>query len=65
MIKVWIQKLLENLEVAKMSCQEQYKELQQQEEDLVTNLNKKYGIGTVDVNTGEFIPKNWLFGNLH
>jgi len=49
---------LENLEVAKISCQERYKELQQQEEELVTNLNKKYGVGTVDINTGEFIPKN-------
>ena len=49
---------LENLEVAKISCQKQYKELQQQEEELVTNLNKKYGVGTVDINTGEFIPKN-------
>ena len=49
---------LENLEIAKQNCQEQYKELQQQEEELVSGLNEKYGIGTVDVNTGEFIPQN-------
>ena len=49
---------LENLEIAKKSCQDQYKELQEQEEKLVTGLNKKYGIGTVDVNTGEFVPQN-------
>ena len=49
---------LENLHVAKKSCQEQYTELQRQEEELVSNLNKKYGVGTVDVNTGEFIPQN-------
>jgi hypothetical protein len=49
---------LENLEIAKQSCQDQYKELQQEEQELVSNLNEKYGVGTVDVNTGEFIPQN-------
>jgi hypothetical protein len=25
-------------------------------------LNEKYGAGQVDLNSGEFIPTNWLFG---
>jgi len=33
-----------------------YKNLQQQEKELVENLNKKYGTGTIDLQTGEFIP---------
>lgn len=50
---------LENLKIAKKSYQEQYIELQRKEEEVVSNLNKKYGVGTVDVNTGEFIPQSW------
>lgn len=49
---------LENLKIAKKSYQEQYIELQRKEEEVVSNLNKKYGVGTVDVNTGEFIPQS-------
>ena len=26
--------------------------------ELVGSLNEKYGIGTVDINTGEFVPEN-------
>jgi len=48
---------LENLKAAKQSSQDQYKKLQQQEQELVSSLNDKYGVGTVDVNTGEFIPQ--------
>ena len=48
---------LENLQLTKESCQEQYTKLQDQEKELVTSLNEKYGVGTVDVNTGEFIPQ--------
>jgi len=39
-----------------------FKSLQQQEKDLVKELNEKYGTGTVDIASGEFIPANWLFG---
>lgn len=48
---------LENLQLAKESCQEQYTKLQEQEKELVSTLNEKYGVGTVDINTGEFIPQ--------
>ena len=35
-----------------------FKSLQQQEKDLVKELNEKYGTGTVDIASGEFIPAN-------
>tara|TARA_R110002072_G_scaffold286696_1_gene451809 strand:+ start:173 stop:448 length:276 start_codon:yes stop_codon:yes gene_type:complete len=33
-----------------------YVELQKQEADLVEQLKEKYGAGTVDVESGEFVP---------
>ena len=35
---------------------EDYKKLQDQEKELVQVLNNKYGAGTVDLESGEFIP---------
>ena len=49
---------LELLDETKAKLQEDYKNLQTQEQDLVKNLNDKYGAGTVDLNSGEFIPTN-------
>ena len=43
---------------AKDKLKEDYKNLQNQERDLVQKLNEKYGPGTVDVSNGEFIPAN-------
>ena len=40
----------------KEKAQQEYTELQQQERDLVKTLNSKYGTGTVDLESGEFIP---------
>ena len=34
----------------------EYKELQQNEQKLVADLNKKYGPGQLDPNTGVFTP---------
>jgi hypothetical protein len=34
-----------------------YKDLAKQEEDLVTKLTNKYGVGSLDLNTGEFTPE--------
>ena len=42
----------------KTTLQSRFKDLQTSEAELVNNLNEKYGIGTVDINTGEFIPEN-------
>jgi predicted nuclease with TOPRIM domain len=49
---------LEKLEEMKSKLQLQFKNLQVQESELINQLNEKYGIGTVDINTGEFVPEN-------
>ena len=46
---------------AKAKLQEEYVGLQDKEKELVKELNDKYGSGTVDLESGEFIPTNWLF----
>ena len=55
---------LEKLQEIKSGLQIQFKNLQVEESDLVASLNEKYGKGTVDISTGEFVPENWLFGTL-
>ena len=52
---------LEALQNAKTKLQEDYVGLQDKEKELVKELNDKYGSGTVDLESGEFIPANWLF----
>ena len=47
---------VEELKKAKIQLQQSYKDLQEQERNLLETLNMKYGSGTVDVATGEFIP---------
>ena len=49
---------LEKLDKMKSTLQIQFKNLQVKESELVSSLNEKYGIGTVDINTGEFVPEN-------
>ena len=49
---------LEKLQEMKSTLQIQFKNLQTEEAELVGSLNEKYGIGTVDINTGEFVPEN-------
>ena len=49
------QKLTE-LNDTKQAHLEEYNLLQENEKELVTKLNKKYGAGTVDLQSGEFIP---------
>ena len=49
------------LQNAKTKLQEDYVGLQDKEKELVKELNDKYGSGTVDLESGEFIPSNWLF----
>ena len=53
---------LEALAEAKTTAQDGYIKLQNQERDLVKKLNEKYGAGTVDLASGEFIPNKWCFG---
>jgi predicted nuclease with TOPRIM domain len=49
---------LKKLEEMKSTLQIQFKNLQATETELVTTLNDKYGKGTVDINTGEFVAEN-------
>tara|TARA_Y100001972_G_C7461490_1_gene235472 strand:- start:68 stop:343 length:276 start_codon:yes stop_codon:yes gene_type:complete len=49
---------VESLENAKVQLQNEYVGLQKQEADLIKELNDKYGAGTVDIASGEFIPAN-------
>tara|TARA_R100000388_G_C7142292_1_gene110555 strand:- start:50 stop:325 length:276 start_codon:yes stop_codon:yes gene_type:complete len=46
------------LQDAKNKLQEEYVGLQAKENDLIKELNDKYGAGTVDLASGEFIPTN-------
>ena len=41
---------------AKTKLIEEYKNLQDEEQNFVQELNKKYGAGTVDIANGEFTP---------
>ena len=47
---------VEQLKEAKVTLRQDYTNLQTQERTLLQELNTKYGSGTVDVATGEFIP---------
>tara|TARA_R110002167_G_C12490037_1_gene635319 strand:+ start:311 stop:589 length:279 start_codon:yes stop_codon:yes gene_type:complete len=49
---------METLIQTKSDLQNQYVSLQEKETKLVKELNEKYGTGTVDIESGEFIPKN-------
>ena len=49
---------MEALQDAKQKLQNDYVELQNKEKELVKELNDKYGSGTVDLESGEFIPTN-------
>ena len=46
------------LQDTKEKISEGFKQLQEQEKQLVEKLNKKYGTGTVDISNGEFTPSN-------
>tara|TARA_R110001592_G_scaffold7575_3_gene42243 strand:+ start:1930 stop:2205 length:276 start_codon:yes stop_codon:yes gene_type:complete len=48
----------EALQDAKENMQKDYIGLQEDEEQLIKDLNDKYGAGTVDIASGEFIPAN-------
>ena len=49
---------MDALQDAKAKLQEEYVGLQDKEKELVKELNDKYGSGTVDLDSGEFIPTN-------
>ena len=49
---------MDALQDAKAKLQDEYVGLQDKEKELVKELNDKYGSGTVDLESGEFIPTN-------
>tara|TARA_R100001086_G_scaffold247679_1_gene182594 strand:+ start:183 stop:458 length:276 start_codon:yes stop_codon:yes gene_type:complete len=49
---------LDDLSNQKENLHEEYKKLQETEKQLVKKLNEKYGAGTVNLESGEFIPTN-------
>ena len=49
---------MDTLIQTKTDLQNQYVALQEKETKLVKELNEMYGTGTVDIESGEFIPKN-------
>jgi hypothetical protein len=48
---------IEQLDAAKAELRKAYIVLQNKERDLVKQLNQKYGTGTVDLDSGEFVPQ--------
>jgi hypothetical protein len=46
---------LESLKGAKVAAINEYKQLQQKETDLVKELTDKYGTGTLNIESGEFV----------
>ena len=54
--KILIQQQMEGLDEAEIRLETEYSELQKSEQNLVAELNKKYGPGQLDPNTGVFTP---------
>lgn len=54
--KMMLQQQLENLDKFEFDLEQQYIQLQKTETQLVEELNKKYGTGQLNLETGEFTP---------
>ena len=54
--KLLVQQQLDALETTEVQMESDYASLQQQEQDLVKQLNEKYGPGSLDPATGVFTP---------
>ena len=54
--KLLIQQQLEALDETEIRLETEYSELQKSEQNLVAELNTKYGPGQLDPNTGVFTP---------
>ena len=61
--KLKLERLLTNQRLIRIdgldaAAEEEYAALQEQELSLVGELKEKYGVGTVDIQSGEFVPTN-------
>jgi hypothetical protein len=54
--KLLIQQQLDTLDTTEVQMESDYAELQKSEQDLVKQLNEKYGPGSLDPATGVFTP---------
>jgi len=54
--KVLAEQQYDSLTQAEDELKKNYLSLTQQEQELVQSYNEKYGVGTVNIDTGEFIP---------
>ena len=55
--RINLEKQIENLDDAENQLEQSWEENRQKESDLVKSLNEKYGAGTLNPTTGEFIPQ--------
>lgn len=54
--KLMLNQQLESLKNYESELEKNYTDLQKKEQELVGNLNEKYGVGQLDLESGEFIP---------
>ena len=52
-----LERQIENLDDAENQLEKKWEENRQTESDLVKSLNEKYGAGSLNPTTGEFIPQ--------
>ena len=55
--RILLNQQLDVLEEKQTFLENEYKKIQQQEQDLVKKLNEKYGTGQLDPESGVFTPK--------
>ena len=55
--RINLERQMENLDDAENQLEQSWEENRQKESDLVKSLNEKYGAGTLNPTTGEFIPQ--------
>ena len=53
-----LEQQLDNIANEEENTHKAYTALQNKEQDLVKNLNEKYGAGTLDIVSGEFTPQS-------
>mgnify|MGYP001453521555 FL=1 len=56
--RILLNQQLDALEEKQTFLENEYKKIQQQEQDLVKKLNEKYGTGQLDPESGVFTPNN-------
>ena len=55
--RINLERQIENLDDAENQLEQSWEENRQTESDLVKSLNEKYGAGSLNPTTGEFIPQ--------